>query len=327
MRRREILATISLAATPWSRQVLAQSTSRIISRVAVLRIGSPSSTDPRQIAAFNRGLHENGLIEGRNIEIEYFWAEGNVDRMQELASKLGQGNFDVILTATSKAVKMLLATGTTTPIVFAVVGEPVEGGIVQSLARPGGNVTGLSMADSDLESKRVELLKEAVPSIKKVMILRDPVVGTATGAAEARAQMLGLGVVVTEAPSADELGAVFSHAHEQGVDAIAVVASAFFNFLRKQLIELATKYHFPSIWESDVYVKDGGLMSYGPNFPDMYRRSAEYIARILKGAKPSDLPVQQPIKFELAVNLRVAKILGVTIPARVIARADEVIDS
>jgi putative ABC transport system substrate-binding protein len=326
MRRRGFLATISMPAAPWSRQVLAQSTSKIISRVAVLRIGSPSTTDPRLIAAFQQGLHENGLVEGRNLELEYFWAEGDFDRVRELASKLGHGNFDVIVTATSKAVKMILATGTTTPIVFAVVGEPVEGGIVQSLGRPGGNVTGLSMADSDLESKRVELLKETVPSIRKVMILRDPVVGAATGAAEARAQMLGLGVVVTEPSSADEFQAVFSHAHEQGVDAIAVVASAVFQFHRKQLVELATKYRFASIWESDVYVKEGGLMSYGPNFPDMYRRSAEYVARILKGAKPSDLPVQQPTKFELVVNLQTAKILGVTIPARVIARANEVIE-
>jgi putative ABC transport system substrate-binding protein len=273
-------------------------------------------------------LHENGLIEGTNVEVEYFWIEGSFDHMRELAAKLGQGNFDAILTAGSKTVKLLLATGTKTPIVFAVTADPVGSGIVESLARPGGNVTGLSMSDSDLESKRVELLKETVPSIRQIMILRDPVVGVPTGAAEAQAtaQALGLGVVVAEASSPDQVEAAFRRGREQGVDAIAAMASAFFNFHRKRLIELAAQYRFPSIWETDVYVKDGGLMSYGPNFPDMYRRSAEYIARILNGAKPSDLPVQQPTKFELALNLKSANRLGLTIPPTVIARADEVIE-
>jgi putative ABC transport system substrate-binding protein len=248
--------------------------------------------------------------------------------MQELVAKLGRSNFDVILTAGSKTVQTLLATGTKTPIVFAVIADPVGSGTVESLARPGGNVTGLSMSDSDLESKRVELLKETVPSITRVMILRDPVVGAPTGAAEAQAtaRALGLGVVVAEASSPNEVEAAFRLGREQGVDAVAAMASAFFNFHRKRLVELAAHYRFPSIWETDVYVKDGGLISYGPNFPDMYRRSAEYIARILKGAKPSDLPVQQPTKFELAVNLQAARMLGVTIPPTVLARADEVIE-
>src|SRR5262249_55781294 len=145
--------------------------------------------------------------------------------------------------------------------------------------------------------------------------------------AQATARALGLGAVVVEASSPDEVEAAFRRGREQGVDAIATMASAFFNSIhRKSLIELAARYHFPTIWETDVYVKDGGLMSYGPNFPDMYRRAAGYVARILKGAKPSDLPVQQPTKFELAVNLRAAKMLGVTIPPTVIALADEVIE-
>jgi putative ABC transport system substrate-binding protein len=297
-------------------------------RVAFLGNSSPATVDPTHVEAFKQGLRESGLIDGSNVEVEYFWIEGSFERMQELVAKLGQDNFDVILTAGSKTTQALLATGTKTPIVFAVIADPVGSGIVESLARPGGNITGLSMSDSDLESKRVELLKEAAPSITRVMILRDPVVGTPTGAAEAEAtaRALGLGVVVAEASSPDDVERAFGRGREHGVDAVAAMASAFFNFHRKRLIELAAQFHLPSIWEADVYVKDGGLISYGPNFPDMYRRSAEYIARILKGTNPSDLPVQQPTKFELAVNLRAAKALGLTIPATLLARADEVIE-
>jgi putative ABC transport system substrate-binding protein len=325
--RREFTMLIAGVGAAWLRGAFAQSIGRV-PRIAFLGNASPSTVDPRQVAAFKQGLRENGLIEGSNVEVEYFWIEGSLDRMRTLVANLGQGNFDVILTAGSKVVLALLATGTEIPIVFAVIADPVGSGTVKGLARPGGNATGLSMSDSDLESKRVELLKEAVPSIRNVMILRDPIVGAPTGAAEAQAtaQALGLGVIVAEASSPDELEATFKRAREQGADAIATMASAFFNFNRKRLIELAAQYRLPSIWETDVYVKDGGLMSYGPNFPDMYRRSAEYVARILKGAKPSDLPVQQPTKFELAVNLQAANKLGVTIPPTVIARADEVIE-
>lgn len=310
-----------------SRQAHAQATGRI-PRVAVLGNLSPTAVDPGQVAALKQGLRENGLIDGNNIEVEYFWMEGSLDRMRELVAKLGRGNFDVILTAGSKVVQTLLATGTKTPIVFAVIGDPVGSGTVESLARPGGNATGLSMSDTDLESKRVELLKEAVPSITQVMILRDPAVGAPTGAAEAKstARALGLGVVMTEASSPDEVEAAFRRGREQGVDAVAAMASAFFNFHRKRLIELAAQYRLPSIWETNVFVKDGGLISYGPNYLDMYRRSAEYIARILKGAKPSELPVQQPTKFELVINLKTAKELGVDISQTLIARADEVIE-
>jgi putative ABC transport system substrate-binding protein len=327
MKRREFIVLVVGAGLAWSRRAVAQSTGRT-PRVAVLRNASPSTVDPAQVAAFKQGLHENGLIVGSNVDVEDFWTEGSLDRMRELVAELGRGNFDVILTAGSKTVQMLMATGTKTPIVFAVIGDPVGSGIVQSLARPGGNVTGLSMSDSDLEGKRVELLKETVPSITRVMILRDPVVAVSTGTAEAQAtaRALGVGVVVAEASSPDEFEAAFRRGREQGVDAVAVMTSAFFYFHRKRLIELAVQYRIPSIWETGVYVRDGGLMSYGPNFPDMYRRSAEYIARILRGTKPGDLPVQQPTKFELAVNLQTAKTLGLMIPPTVIARADEVIE-
>jgi putative ABC transport system substrate-binding protein len=327
MRRREFSILVLGSGIAGWRRAYAQSSGKT-PRVAFLGNASPTSVDPKQVAAFKQGLRENGLIEGSNVQVEYFWIEGNLDRMRELSAELGRGKFDVILTAGSKSVQTLVATGTRTPIVFSVVGDPIGAGIVSSLARPGGIATGLSMFDNELESKRVELLKEAVPSIRKVMILRDPVVGSPTGAAEAQATARGLGMefVFAEASSPEQVEVAFSHAKAQGADAVAAMASAFFNFNRKRLIELATQHRFASIWETNIYVKDGGLLSYGPNFPDMYRRSAGYIAKILKGAKPSDLPVEQPIIFEFAVNLRTAKMLGLTIPAAVIARADEVIE-
>ncbi|MBB4429865.1 ABC-type uncharacterized transport system substrate-binding protein [Bradyrhizobium sp. CIR48] len=227
MRRREFNILVVSAGLAWSCHAFAQSTGRI-TRVALLSNLSPSASDPRQMAALKEGLHENGLIEGTNVEVEYFWAEASFDRMQGLAMKLGQGNFDIILTAGSKAVKTLRATGTKTPIVFTVAADPVGSGIVESLARPGGNVTGLSMSDNNLESKRIELLKETVPSISKVMILRDPVVGVPTGVAEAQAaaRALSLDVVVAEAASSDEVEAAFRRGRDQGVDAVAAMASA-----------------------------------------------------------------------------------------------------
>jgi len=183
------------------------------------------------------------------------------------------------------------------------------------------------MAGTDLESKRLEILKDAVPTLKKIMLLHDPTMGS-TGLDEAKtgARSLGLEVFVVESGEADQIKDAFATAATQGVSGVATMASPFFNFRRKELIELASRYRLPSIWESGAYVRDGGLLAYGPSFPDMYRRSAGYVAKILSGAKPSELPVEQPIRFEFAVNTKTARALGLTIPANLILRADEVIE-
>jgi putative ABC transport system substrate-binding protein len=326
MRRREFVALIGAAAV-WPLAARAQQTTGRVAHIAYLGALSPSTLDPRQIEAFKEGLRENGLIEGRNITVEYVWADGRQDRLQELAEDLARRNLDVIVTAGPQLVLALMTTRTATPIVFAVVSDPIGHGIVTSLARPGGGVTGLSMLNTDLESKRIEILKDTAPGMTRLMILHDPSMGpsgVADAAAAARALAVEPDVVETSDP--DQFDETFARSVARGVNGIAVMASPFLNFHRKRLIELAARHRLPSIWEGSAYVRDGGLLSYGPSFPDMYRRSAGYVAKILNGAKPADLPIEQPIRFELAVNLKTAKAFGLTVPASLLGRADEVIE-
>jgi putative ABC transport system substrate-binding protein len=295
--------------------------------IAYLGGMSPTTLDPRQIEQFKVGLAENGLIENQNITVDYLWGEGSSERLQQLATELAQVDLDVIVTSGPQPVRALLATKTKTPIIFAILSDPIGDGFVQSLARPGGNITGLSMSGTDLESKRLEVLKNAVPGLTKVMILHDPSMGS-TGLSEVKtgARFLGLELFVVETNDDAKFTEAFAGVAVQGVNGMATMASPFLNFQRKRLIELAAQYHLPSVWESSTYVRDGGLLSYGPSFPDMYRRSAGYVAKILDGRKPADLPVEQPIKFELAVNLQTAKTLGLEIPPSLLVRADEVIE-
>ena len=283
--------------------------------------------DPRNIEQFKQGLAENGLVEDRDVTVDYLWAEGSPERLRELAVQLAQRDLDVIVTAGPQPVRALLATQTKTPIVFAIHSDPVGDGIVESLARPGVNMTGLSMANSNLESKRLEALKDAFSALKRVMILYDPTMGV-SGLTDAQsgARALAIESLIVEAGDPAQFDAVFARAADQGANGLAAMASPFLNFHRKQLIELAAQHRFPSIWETAAFVRDGGFLSYGPSFPDMYRRSAGYIAKILRGAKPSDLPIEQPIKFEFAVNLKTAKALGLEVPPSLLARADEVIE-
>jgi putative ABC transport system substrate-binding protein len=295
-------------------------------RVAFLGASSPAITDPRLIEQFKVGLIENDLIVGRNIEVEYFWADGSLDRLSELANELSRQDFDVIVTVGSRAYRLLKAAQTKSPIVLAVIGDILADGIVNNLARPTGNVTGLSMSNSDLEGKRVEILKEAAPAVKRLMILRDP--GTRSGIAEAQAaaRRLAMEAEIFEAADPSQFENAFARAAKARVDGLAAIASPFLNRHRQPLIELAARHRLPSIWESGIYVRDGGLISYGPSFADMYRRSVGYVAKIVRGARPEDLPIQLPIKFELLVNSKTAKMLGLNLSPMLLARADEVIE-
>ena len=290
--------------------------SRPAARSLTSPISEPSvstTLDPRQIQQFKAGLAENGLIEGQNIVVDYLWGEGSTERIQQLATELGRRDLDVIVTAGPQPVRALLATGVKTPIVFAILNDPIGDGFIKSLARPGGNLTGLSMAGADLESKRLEVLKDSLPPASNLMILHDPSMGgTGLADVQAGARALALKYVVVELGDAAKYPDAFALAHSQGADAVVAMASPIFNYERKTLIALAAKYRMPSIWESSAYVRDGGLLSYGPSFADMYRRSAGYVANFLAGEKPADLPVEQPIKFELAVNRVTAKNLGLT---------------
>jgi putative ABC transport system substrate-binding protein len=234
----------------------------------------------------------------------------------------------VVVTAGPQAIRALLAAGVRKPIVAAIVGDPVASGVVASLARPGGLVTGLSMNDTELEAKRLEILKEAVPGVSRVVVLMETSMkhGDDLPEVSSAAHALGLEPILLEVSDPANYEAAFADGMARGANGIAVMASPYFNANRARLIELAQRHRLPSIWEAGIFVRDGGLLSYGPNFPDMYRRSVGYVARILKGADPAELPVEQPTLFELFVNLKTAKALGLTIPPAILARADEVIE-
>jgi putative tryptophan/tyrosine transport system substrate-binding protein len=327
MRRRDFVTLLGGLAIGSPIVVRAQQAPSRAAHIAYLGASSATILDPRQIEQFKVGLVENGLIEGQNITVDYLWAEGNTARLEQLANELARRNLDVIVTGGPQPMHALLATGTKTPIVFAILNDPVSDGFVQIRARPGGNVTGLSMAGTDIEGKRVEVLKDAVPAVTKLMILHDPTMGTtALADVEAAAKTLALMTVVSEANDPAKYGDIFAAAVAQGVNGVTAMASPLLNFQRKHLIELALQYQLPSIWEAIAYVRDGGMLSYGPSFPDMYRRSAGYVAKIIRGQRPADLPVEQPVTFELAVNLKTAKAFGLTIPQALLSRADEVIE-
>jgi putative tryptophan/tyrosine transport system substrate-binding protein len=326
MRRREFIAGIGSAAA-WPVVARAQRRNGQVAHIAYLGMTSPSSLDPRQIEGFKQGLTDNGLIEGRDIIVDYVWAEGRLDRLRQLATELVRHNLDLIVTAGPQPVRALLQTQTQTPIVFAIYSDPVVDGVIDSLARPGRNLTGLSMANSNLESKRLQILKDAISPLTRVAILHDPA-GGPSGLIDVQsgARELALETLILDASDPGRFDSIFAEAANHSVNGLAGMASPFLNFHHKRLIDLANQYRFPSIWESSGYVRDGGMLSYGPSFADMYRQSADYVAKILNGAKPSDLPVEQPVKFELAINLRTAKSLGIVISPAILARADEVIE-
>jgi putative ABC transport system substrate-binding protein len=250
-----------VAAWPLVARAQRPTTTAKAAHIAYLGALSPATLDPRQIEQFKAGLVENGLIEGQNITVDYLWAEGNTDRMQQLAAELARRDLDVIVTAGPQPMRALLATGTKTPIVFAILYDPISDRFVQSLARPGGNATGLSMVGTDIETKRVEVLKDAVPAVTKLMILHDPTMGT-TALADVKvvAKSLGLQFIVSEAHDPAKFAEIFADAQAQGVNGVTTMASPLLNFQRKPLIELAVQHRLPSIWEASAYVHDGGLL-------------------------------------------------------------------
>jgi putative tryptophan/tyrosine transport system substrate-binding protein len=308
--------------TAWGEQMVGK-----VAHIAVFAPQGRATADPRQMESFKAGLVENGLIEGQNITLDVVWAEGSIERTRQLPAELAHRNLDVIVTSGPQPVRELLATGMKTPIVFAILNDPIGDGFVRSLAHPGGNVTGLSNQGTDIESKRVEILKDAVPTLNKVMILHDPSMGgLARTGVQAAVQAFGFEFVVVDLTESDKLGEAFASAADQGVNGLVATASPLLNFQRKQLIALATQYRLPSVWEASYFVRDGGFLSYGPNYQEMYRRSAIYVAKILGGQSPADLPVEQPVKFEMAVNMITARALGLAVPPALLSRADEVIE-
>jgi putative ABC transport system substrate-binding protein len=295
-----------------------------IPRIGILRIGSPP--DPF-VEAFKQGLRELGYVEGRNITIEYRWADGKRERLPKLAADLVSLNVDVIVaSADAPAVAAKQAT-TVIPIVMPASGDPVEAGLVASLARPGGNVTGFATQGNELPGKWIELLKEALPDVSRVAVLWDP--DTAQGqlrVAETSARALGVRLQVLNARGPPDFETAFAEMQRNRADALVVLSSQVFYAHRARLVELAARQRLPTMYhQKEFVVGSGGLMSYGANFHELFRRAAGYVDKILKGAKPADLPVEQPTKFELVINLKTAKALGLGIPQSLLLRADQVI--
>ena len=282
-----------------------------------------------QEEAFQQGLRDLGWIDGETVVMEYRWAAGHLERLPKLAAELVQLRSDVIVVAGSLGIEAARRATSKIPIVVAaVLNDPVRSGYVSSLAHPGGNVTGLASQYESIITKQVELLNEAVPGMARLTLLRyapGASVTTLTAAATSAAGTLGLRIGVQDVKDPAELESAFQAARHDRAQAVLVLPNPFFTTHRGPLVRLAANYHLPAMYEFREFVQDGGLMSYGVNLPDMFRRAATYVDRILKGTKPGDLPIERPTRFEFVINLRAAKALGLTIPPSVIARADEVL--
>jgi len=304
----------------------AQQPAKGVHRVGSLLSDVPSSSDARS-EAFRHGLHELGYVEGKNILIEYRYAEGKLDRLPDLAAELVRLKVDVFLVGGTAAARAARQATSTIPIIVGAAGDLVGAGLVASLAMPGGNITGSTNIAPDLSGKRLELLREAVPRASRVAVLLDPSPGQLdeVRATETAGRGLGVKVQPVEVRDPKDFQNAYIAMTKQKADAVIIVQSGFSLAYRKQLADLAAKHRLPSMCEQKEWATDGCLMSYGPDLLYLFRRAATYVDKILKGAKPADLPVEQPMKFEFVINLKTAKQIGLTIPPNVLVRADRVI--
>jgi putative tryptophan/tyrosine transport system substrate-binding protein len=298
-----------------------------VARVGILS-GTSIADNAARIGEFRQALRELGHVEGKNIVIESRYAEGRLDRLTDLANELARRPLDVILTSGPTPTRAAKQATVNIPIVMGFDNDPVGNGFVASLARPGGNITGLSTLHPEISGKRLELLKEVVSGLRRVAVLgTSNVPGNVQALKETEnaAGALGINIQYMNVASADEIDATFKAATKGRADAVLALASRVLYVQRKKVADLANKHRLPAVYPESEQVEDGGLMGYGVSIPYLYRRAASYVDRILKGAKPADLPVEQPTKFELVINLKTAKQIGLTIPPNVLARADRVI--
>jgi putative ABC transport system substrate-binding protein len=324
--RRAFIALLRGAAVAWPLAVRAQEASKLPT-IGFLGASTPS-TASGWVAAFVQRLRELGWTEGRNVAIEFRWAEGRTDRFIAIATEFVHLKVDVIVTYGQPAAIAAKQAASGTPMVFTLVGDPVGTGLVASLARPGGNVTGLSTQYPDIAGKRLELLREAVPSLRRLAIMGnvgEPSIAVEMSELNLTARALGFEAAIAEIRRAEDIVPAFD-AFKGRADALYIRADPLMltNLVRINTLALAAR--LPTMHGSREYVQAGGLISYGPNFPDLFRRVAEYVDKILRGAKPADIPVEQPTRFELVINLKTAKALGLEVPPTLLARADEVIE-
>jgi len=326
-RREALLALLAIGFASATPRALAQPVARM-RRVGFITLRSgPNEYD----AAFRDALRSLGYVEGRTIRIDYRWAAGNEKRADELVADLLAQNVEVIVAATAPAIRAAMRATKRIPIVMAATADPVSSGLVASLARPGGNVTGLSLVSPDTAAKRLQLLQELIPSATRIGVLLmntgvarefDALIGQL----EPAAQRLGLRLSMAAVRSGGEIDAALATMQRDRTHALIVAATPVSIDNRKLIAELAARHRLPAMYEVDGFVEAGGLVSYGPSLADMYKRAAIYVDKILKGAKPADLPVELPIKYDLAINLTAAKALGLQLPQTLIVRADRVIE-
>jgi putative ABC transport system substrate-binding protein len=295
-----------------------------ISRIGFQSAASPSANAAR-IEAFRQGLRDLGYVEGKNIVIEYRYAEGKLDRLHEFAAEFVRLKVDIIVAAAPSSTRAAKEATSTIPIVMAFDTDPVGNGFVASLARPGGNITGLSTLAPEISGKQLELLKEIVPRLSHVAVLRTRPDAQVSKEIELAAGALKVQLQYLDVPGPKDIETAFQAASKGRADAVLVLSSPILESARTQVADLAAKSRLPAIYHVSEFVEAGGLMSYGVSFIDLYRRAATYVDKILKGTKPADLPVEQPVKFEFIINLKAAKQIGLTIPPNVLARADKVI--
>ena len=328
MRRREFITLLGGAAVAWPLAARAQQRRKLF-RIGYLGISSPS-LEPHYVEAFRQKLRELGHVDGESIAIEYRWAEGQDSRLPKLAGELVRLKSDVIVTTGTPGTLAAIQATKTVPIVMASSADPVASGLVSSLARPSGNVTGFTILGPELEGKRLELLLQTVPGLSRLAIFWNPsnpgiVSYFETVRNAGRNLRISLDPVM-EVRSADELDNAFTVIASARPQALAVIADRFLLAHRKQIVDFAAVTRLPSMYPYREYVDAGGLMSYAPSNIELFRGAATYVDKILKGAKPGELPIQEPTKFELVLNLKTAKTLGLAVPPTVIARADEVIE-
>jgi putative tryptophan/tyrosine transport system substrate-binding protein len=327
MRRREFIRLLGGAAAAWPLAARAQQPAKV-ARIGFLG-NSTAALEANLVGPFRDGLRELGYEEGRDIVIEYRWADGRYERFPALIAELIALKVDAIVTAGTPASLAVKKATTTIPLVMVAVGDPVATGLVASLARPGGNITGLTSISVEMEGKRLELLREVVPKVSHIAVLwnaASPIQVIEEGEVRAAARVLGIKMLSLGVRTREEIDDALATIIRERPDALLVLADRLFLHHRTRIIAFAAQERLPGVHAYRELIEAGGLMSYGPSYADMHRRAAAYVDKILKGAKPADLPVERPVKFELVVNLKAAKALGLTIPPSVIFRADEIIE-